>query len=512
MKRLIVTALISLGLGAGTWANATQEIYLNYGYLTNPPTVDAKIFLNQGTIAFNTVTVNSNFVYPVGDSAGFNSLPFSTRDTLYYTNATSGVLAVTNGFEFANITASGLHSADSFVNHGFITGFDYPAIVDTYATSAGTTAIPAGSVPVPSQLQVLATNIVSDGTLAVGAYGVMTLTGANVNVGNGALIAGAVNTGGSATANFDPLDTTGEGNNINHFPGGFYVNPPGVYDLYWGVTPSDGPTLKLDQFNPPQTTSVFVGTRQSEGGQVGFNLPVTTNSIFSTNMFVFSIDASNTSVNIVFVNTNFYDDDGTLDTNISATVGFPAITYILGGADTNGDIEPIVQFALAGPDVITGDLVTNALYLTDTGGIFDVLSDSLNAAEADGFSRPNAFILTTTTPDDWAGALGSNTNFDPAIIYQAGDFSGKDVPYVVASYGAQIGRNPTDLNGNFHFRNVVNEISSGTFNGVGLPFGGDEVILPDPTNEPARIEFNAGQLNLANSRLPVRRHGHHQRQ
>ncbi len=504
MKRYLTPVLFSLAFASGAWA-VPQQIYSIYGTVTNPPQEDVTIFVNYGSLLLNTVTVNSNFVYPVGDSAGLNSLPFSTKDTLYFTNTSSGVLAGTNGFNFETITETTIHSASVFVNDGVVTGFDYLPAPDSYSTTAGTTAIPAGSVPVASQVQVLATNILSDGTISVGNAGVLNLTGSNISIANGALVAGAVNTGGANFNPYDPLDTTGEGDRVAHFgSGGFYVNPPGVYDLYWGVTPTKTP-LDLSTLSPPFTSGVYVQIRQGDGGEVGFGLPLSTNAIWSTNVFTHPIDQSNTMFNIVFVNTNFYDLNGQLDTNITATVGFPPITYtLIGGAgDSNGDIEPIVRFAMPVQDVITGDTVTNAVYLTDIGGIFDTLTDELNAAEADGFARPNAFVITTTTPDDWIDYFPADTNYDPNLIYEPNTYSSKTVTPVVASYGAQIGRNPAELSGSFNFVTSIDFFNSngGSFDGLNLSYTGDEVILPDPTNDAARIQLTGNQVNLSNSRL-----------
>ena len=503
MKRFIITAWLALGFGSGAWA-VLPEVIVNYGKVTNAPLVDATALINYGTITFNTVTVNSNFVYPVGDSAGFNSIPFSTRDTLYYTNATSGTIAGTNGVVFETITSSAIRSAASFVNHGTVTGFDFPAIADTYSTTAGTTAIPAGSVPVASDIEVLATNIFNDGTISVGNYGLLHMAGKTVSTLNGALVAGALNTGGGNGLEYDPLDTTGGGDTVEAFydfgGNGYYVNPPGVYDLYWGVTPVKT-TLALDQFNPPFTTGVFSGTRQSEGGTIGFELPLTANPIWSTNVYSYVIDESNTFFNIVFVNTNFFDVNGQPNPNITATVGFTDEFFSLNNGEF--DTEPMVQFALTVPDVVTGQVVTNAVYLVDIGGVLNVspFTENNNAGSADDFNRPQAFALTTTTPLLWPYALPANFPYDPGLIYEPGTYTSKDVAYQVAAYGAQIGRNPAQLDGSFSFNTLLTDISGGSFNGVYGDLGEDLVILPDPTNEGARIELTANQLDLSNSRL-----------
>jgi hypothetical protein len=514
MKRFITTALFGLSLGSGVWA-APEQLYVNYGVVTNPPTVDATSFLNQGTIAFNTVTVNSNFIYPIGDNAGYNSIPFSTKDTLYFTNTSSGILAVTNGLVFETITSTTIHEANSFVNHGVIAGFDFPAIADTYSTSGGTTAIPAGSVPVASHVDVLATKIFNDGTVAVGNAGLLQMQGDTISNVYGALAAGAVNTGGGGGLGHDPLDTTGGGDTVNVFGlGGFFVNPPAVYDLYWGERPTPA-TLQLNTLDSDsiaalveEISGVYVAGRQSEGQvTVGFNLPLTSDPEWMVAVEAISEpDVTNTFFNIVIVNTNFVDLNGQPNTNITAEVRFTDTIYSFDNSEF--DTEPIVKFSLSVPDVITGQTVTNAIFLVDLAGVLTAspFSESLNAASSDGYSRPEVFQLTTTPPGDWDDSSPANYIYDPNLIFEPGVYNASNVTYQVAAYGAQIGRNPAQLDGTFHFSNLDQgfydefEILTGSLFGSSTTVQ-PSVLLPDPTNEPARIELTANQVDLSNARL-----------
>ena len=534
MKRFSITTLFCLGLSCGAWA-APQAIYTTSGTVTNPLQIDAVTFVNYGTIAINTATVNSNFVQnPIGDGAFEEGIPFSTKDTVNFTNTSGGYMYGTNGFEFETITSTTVKSAGTFVNDGTIIGFDYPASPDTYSTTAGTTAIVSGSTPISGHLEVLATNI-SNGdngnsaTMAVGNAGLLKMTGNNVSSVNSALVAGAVSTGdddqlfqffaGNALASynstnstlplqraaigaFDPLDTTG--GTVDEFGlNSFFVDPPDVYDLYWGNTPPNANPLDLSGFSPPYTTSVVTSFRESDGGTYGFGLPITPVPVWSTNVFVYTTDASNTYYNIAFVNTNFFDNNGQLDTNITATVGFTDGLYIQEGrgGTTNGGQEIYVRFSLPVFDVVSSSVVTNSIYLADIGSILTTNSMNYNASSADNFGRPNDFSITTTTPGAWASCFLANTNYDPNLIYEDGTYASKTVPFTVASYGVQIGRNPAELDGSFNFSNFLSFNSAIRFNGLTIANGPDYVIKPDPTNDYARIELTANQLDLTRARV-----------
>jgi hypothetical protein len=483
MKRFIIAALLGLGFGPVALA-APQQIYENNGVVTSVPTIDAVIFYNAGIFDLNTIGGITNFNNNVG--TGLTSIPYSTGDTLYFTNTTSGTMSDTPGFLFDTVTASTVHNASSFHNDGFITGFDFPAFPDIFvvAGGTGTTAIVADSQPVASQVGILATNIVNDGTISVGNYGLLRMVGKNITNANGILVAGAMNTGGLI---FDPLDTTG-GNDLLFSGFNYYVNPPGVYDLFWGVTNDATLDLSAGLLSPPDTTAVDVGLRDGIT-EVGLSLPLNVNTKFASYVNSYATDPSNTYFNIVFVNTNFTDVNGQTDTNITATVGY-TYDYEVLGAQAGDLLEKmaIVQFALTAPDVITGQVVTNAVYLLDGGGALKTMVDYDNAGSANGYNRPNAFAITTTTPEAWLFTDPANFPYSPALIYAADTYADTTVTYEAAEYGAQIGRNPGVVDGSFSFDNV--EIDFGSF-----------ITLPDPTNEAARIELTANQVDLSNARL-----------
>jgi hypothetical protein len=485
MKRFVITVLLGVGFCTVALA-APQQIYSNPGIVTSVPTIDAIIFYNSGIFELNTTTSITNTGVNNTVGAIVTSFPFSTSDTLYFTNTTSGTMSDIPGFLFETATNGTTHSASSFDNDGVIIGYDYPAapVIYVVAGGTGTTALVNESLPVSSQVEVLATNILNDGTISVGNYGLLQMVGNNINNENGALVAGAINTGGLS---FDPIDTTG-GNDLFYSGYNYYVNPPGVYDLFWGVT--NGGTLQLSQGQllPPDTTAVNVGGREGVT-DLGLALPLNFNPKFASYVYAYAYDASNTYFNIVFVNENFTDVNGQTDPNITATVAYSSDYEILTSqvGDLNAEMA-MVQFALTAPDVVTGQVVTNAIYLLDAGAALSPMVDYDNAGSANGYSRPNAFAITTTTPFSWLDAEPANFPYSSGLIYAAGTYMANSVTYEAAEYGAQIGRNPGIVSGSFNFDNIAGDFAA-------------LLTLPDPTNEPARIELTADQLDLSTARM-----------
>src|SRR5665213_821106 len=277
MKRFITTALLGFGFCQAALA-APAPVYYNYGPPAAPPTIDAIGFYNSSTFEVNTLNSFSNLNATIGILQ--SSEPYSTFDTLYVTNTVSGTISGIPGFRFDTVSSSKSpprQPSKRFVNHGVVMGQDLPAFAYYNSTPAGTTPLTDFSQPLASQILIDSATIVNDGTMEVGNYGLLRLNGLNISNNNGALIAGAVNTGGQTLqsngfqifTNFtslftvDPIDTTGRGSiSIPYF-----VNPPFVYDLYWGAT--NGGTLNLTQFSPPGTTPINLIGR--EGAAFVFN-------------------------------------------------------------------------------------------------------------------------------------------------------------------------------------------------------------------------------------------------
>ena len=193
MRRYITT--VFLGLGLCRAALGGPGSYYNYGVVTNPPVVDALVFLNTGTFEVDTLS---------GHLSG--SLPFLTKDTLYYTN--SGLMWGEPGFQFDTGGSTSRRSARSFFNSGTVEGIDTEAPIFLYAVIGGDTFVssPAECQPIASRVLVRATNIVNTGVISVGNCGLLSLVGNNVTNAHATLTAGVVSTAGLIP---NSLDITG---------------------------------------------------------------------------------------------------------------------------------------------------------------------------------------------------------------------------------------------------------------------------------------------------------------
>ncbi len=508
MKHFIATTSLAAGLGCAALAGPSA-IYQNYGVVTQPPVVDALAFFNAGDFEIETVSAynltNLNSIF----GNGYSVLPYMTKDTLYFTNTSSGLMLGEPGFEFGTTTSTARHSAGVFLNAGTVEGVDTIAPLYLFSVPGGTSWVPtpADSQPIASQVLVMATNIINTGDMAVGDCGVLRLVGNNVTNAYATLTAGAVDrTGlsvGLLTSQNLMTETGLQGQFDWSITGGlnFFIGSPGVDDVFWGVT--NGVNLELDTFSPPLTPALGVGLRGVFGGNFGagftgypLSLPLNNNAQWGVSVFSYYANSpTNIYYNIVFVNTNL------AGTNLSAAVGFSSASFpqaLIGVApnDLNG-IEAIVEFSEPVHDVVTGQTVTNAVYLLDDGAYLGAMNMADNASLPDGFGRPNAFELTTVTPDEWYFAFGGNYPYDPTLIYADGEYNSKLVPYVAAEYGAQIGRNPADLLGSFSSLVSANVLQFNPYLAEGLL----DVNLHDPTNEPGRIEISAGNLDMTRALL-----------
>ncbi len=510
MKHHLATLFLGLGLcQAALGGNSPLPPYANYGVVTQAPVIDAPSFFNAGDFEIDSVTsfnlTNLNNIF----GNGYSVLPFMTKDTLFFTNV--NLMTGFPGFRFDTGTSTSRHSASLFMNQGTLEGLDTPAFPYIFSVVGATTGVPVpgASQPIGSQLLILATNILNTGDMSVGNAGLLRMVGQNVTNSFASLAAGAVNTAGILA---DPNDFTGlqgEDENFLGFGPGqyFFVPSPGVYDLYWGVT--NGLNVGVDGLAndlPFGLPEILSGERGLNGGFFfGFNA----NAQYSVTATLATNDVTNIYYNIVFVNTNFANP------NLSAAVGliqggFNALQYFDPANPVtpgeSGAFENIVQFSEPVYDVITGQTVTNGIYLIDDGAFLPTMTLSLNASEpganaASGYDRPNAFELTTVTPPQWSEALfeaqevfPSTPFYNPNEIYEAGIFNNNTVPVEISDYGAQIGRNPGDLLGSFD--SLINgSLNTSEFD---LLLG---VNLLDPTNEPGRIEIIGANVDLTQTRM-----------
>jgi hypothetical protein len=499
-------AAVFLGLCLGERAVAgPSPIYANYAVIDTPPVVDALTFYNAGDILITTVTGQSptNIISTQLEYGAFSSLPFMTKDTLNWTNSGSGLMEGIPGFQFDTGTSTSRHNASSFYNAGTVEGVDLEGFPYLFApvgaVAPPVVPVPVLSQPIPSQLLVYATNINNNGTMAVGNCGLLNLIGNNVTNSFASLAAGTINTAGLIN---DPLDTTGlQGQeSISLFNNGpyYFVPSPGVYDLFWGVT--NALTVDLAGFDPPEGIPGIITKSRENDIEPEFPINIDT-AEYSVTAILYTYEATNFYYDVIFVNTNF------ANTNLSATVGISG-AFLPQYASTTTPIddiafENIVQFSEPVFDVISGQTVTNGIYLIDDGAILPSMTLVQNAsgpgsAPGSGYNRPNAFELTTETPPEWDGAafeaLEFSTPYDPTLFFPFEEFSAQKVPFEISEYGAQISHNPANLAGSFD-----SLLQTNSFAAEELEFL--NVSLPDPTNDPARIQISAGNLDETQSRM-----------
>lgn len=505
MRQRIVTALLALSLSPLLVAGPSP-IYENAGTITSTPTVDAVIFQNSGIFNVSTLLTFTNIVSAANILA--TPFPFATRDTLYFTN--TGTMSGIPGFQLDTSTATKRFSTLDVYNSGTLIGQDVAAIADFFGAAGATTfeKLPQYSQPIPSQVLIFSTNVVNSGEIGVGNAGLLKIVSKTFTNAYGALAAGGVNTGGSSSlilsedgieSVVDPLDDTGRGeqDGLN----GFYVNPPYVYDLIWGAT--NGGQLRVDQLAAelPLTPPLTLGGRGLLGLVTFAAQGVGTSQAgYATYVDTFTVGSpTNVYWEIVFVNTNF------ADTNITANVEFSQDIFNSPPQPDAGDPVPpatVIQYAVTTTDVLTGNLVTNAIYLIDTGAVMTNIVLMTNASAANNYNRPMNLEITTSTPEEWEfGTPALPSPFDPSVIYAPGSFVNFSVPFIAGEYGAQIGRDPETLSGDFV--TTFNENLGGTNISVfedELLLGGG-VALPDPTNEAGRIDITAGQADLTAARI-----------
>lgn len=455
MKRIILSVLLAVG---GVQAVSAAP-WVNEGYITDVPFIDNSTFINRGTIDITTY------------DAAFTALPFETRNTLYYQN--DGFMTCSDGFRFDKRTPTQRLPSVSFVNNdsGLISALDGPLLLN-YSRYVNGKSIPifGGAAATPSYLLVSATGITNHGILSVGAVGLLALTGSNIDLERGIQAAGEPDESMNSMSAISAISAPYLG--YSDPLANLYLNPVAVRDLAWGA---GGANMDL------RAGSIQVGSagRQGSGGKVTLSFfdPVYP---FGYATYVYTNwdqAGSNIYVNVVMVNTNF------LDTNIFADVRFTTIA-------NNDAREAIVQFGTANSDIITGRIITNSFYLVDTAASIGAMGTMVNYENANGYSRPTGFKITTQTPTDWTRAVTNNAYFTNSMIFPGNTYTTDHADIQYGYYQAQVGRNPETLAGDTSYAGV-SSANITTYRGWG-----SSPLFKDPTNEAARIEVNASNLDL----------------
>lgn len=206
MKKFSLILLLGWGSVAALPA-APAPIYRNTGttvYSNVPPQIDAVIFENTGQFSINSLL----------------QLPYDFRNTLFFTNASRGLISSPSGIRFDHVDDGGIRSpAASFFN-------DQGAEVDVSGRSLQNLFGNLLSVTFPL-LEISATNVVNHGLLRTRAEGLIRIRGKNVDLGRGGFQVEPLISGGGGGFCF-----------IGH-PGATptnFVPDIAITDLYWHLT------------------------------------------------------------------------------------------------------------------------------------------------------------------------------------------------------------------------------------------------------------------------------------
>ena len=362
------TGLVAILAVTTAWSQPALN-YQNDGLVTVPPVIDAINFINNGQFLIN---YTQNF--PEGPVPP----PFSTYNTLNYTNLASAVMKFNTGFEFDTFdTALNTRTpAASFFNAGSVNFATLDTL--TYILTNGVAAFgtPLSNFVVHSvaaiSASVTATNIVNRGSINVGLGGVLQMTGHSMDMAQSSITSeGAgdvINIGATNAAAF------------------FFNN--GIFNSYWGIGdpvtqrplfyPNGISPTVFFALQPYQTPFVDVTTRNGGGLQTTLGGPTFQAYLDDVTDFA----TSNRWVRAAYVSST--------NANIIANV------YLAPPFSLVGPVTPIVV-------EFTNLLATssNNLYLFDYFGIttnFQVLADTAHGFPITGVPFNHAASPTPLAP------------------------------------------------------------------------------------------------------------------
>jgi len=519
MKKNITAIFAALAFGLSASASTTN-VYYNTGVITSPTVIDAATFVNSGTFEALTEVVGGNTL----DTASWT--PYATHDTLVYSNIYPGTMFGQPGFLFEDVAEGGTNNAGSFYNTGVIIAEDAQTAPESINQGGTYVFLPGTGLAYSSQVLISASNIFNgpNGSITVGADGLLQMYGENVTNNSGALVAGDLT--GDDQFDYTSIDQAAY---VRFAPGAttpfmeLFTAPPTFFDLWWGITNvTAAPNLlDLGAVAGGATPPVFDRLRGVSVNTI-YDIGVSfANANYATYVYSNAVSSTNIHYNIVCVNTNFGNANISAQvkfyTNTGALYYFADVLLATGTPevfDPNG-AEAIVQFSEPCTDVITGQPVSSSIFLMDAGAVFsNNVTMFTNAAWLSGFSRPGYFQVLTKTPIEWTINSGPANDAKDAkeanltnLIAGTGAYgtyiltSMSPIPgeaYTAAAYGVQVGWDPETLNGFFPFTqndpgstNLAKYIEA-----IGLTND-----IPDPTAEPARIDIEGRQVDLTGARI-----------
>jgi hypothetical protein len=438
MKRIIATFF---GIAATViQSHATQANWINGGVTNVVVPIDATNVINN---AGGLVSVFSS------------PLPFDTSNTQNFTN--SGTMNGSVGFRFDTAPRDSIGNlvaprrlAANFHNRntGVVAATDGSIVLD-----------PLLGFTTGSYLLVHATNLINQGTLSVGAGGLLQLVGTNVNISRSAL---AVN-GLTGSSSFNNPDL------------GTFTPSVAITDNYWG---QGNDTFNVTGIGTYGLVPVIIGTNFTVATNLVFSSPshAVTNTLGRLTTTVpspFNFFATN--YNFVGAYTNAQNP-----TNLFRQAVFVRLASSNMGVNIKFSPSPqptnffrgvSVEIFNLETNIFTETTFTNAIYFSDT--LASTTNRGLLENFQDGTSRPANYILSRSPTPGFQGGMDTNAIFTENFLFDPSfDSVESSGPY--AGYSASLDNLPSR----------PPAIPSGDF-----------------TNNPGRIEIRADQLNMDKARI-----------
>lgn len=388
MKRAAIGTVFMAALMPAVWGTPSP-LYQNTGDVEAPPqiapTVDATSFVNTGL--FN---ISNSVIVGVlqGDGVIQNVDYYETSDTVNYTN--NNEMGSNTGFLFDYFAqgagGNGTNKmAANFVNNGAIFA---GTVTNTQTTNNFFQILGAVEADfttiaffvVPSQIKVLATNLVNPGLLEVGVAGRLSLQGNTVDLTRGIERVESLNDVPGT------VFTNGFGGLFGFFGVPLFMNNSGMFDQFWNV---DGDLTGNPNLTLPNPSSPLEFVQDVDQGAITTTIqaPNASASVFFT-----QLAPSNFLTQVVFLsNTN------------------PAISTAVKFENRFFGSVPTIQWSSLVTNVF-GTVLTNTLYLQDTLAV-----DGFSFLFQNGsFGVPPAAIQATFKPSNLTfskGAPADGVNF-----------------------------------------------------------------------------------------------------
>jgi hypothetical protein len=299
---------------------------------------------------------------------------------------------------------------------------------------------PPGQESDPSYLLIEAENVINQGRLSVGAGGLIRINGDNINLFN-------------AGIEINPIEGSGTFNGTNTF-----IPDSGLIDEYWGGV-----------------TNV-IGDSASVLRLSGNTLSVRSPTHSATNRFFqpLSIDLSFQSPN-AFVISNALTETNIIVQAVFAVMGDSSIqtsARFAPSALTNTISTVMLEMVVPITNVVDGATDIFKLYLSDT--LAWHTNHSLLKNVNDITQRPFTYELSRIEPNDWfGGGPPQDIEITPDLLWGT-TYSNTTVTNLYAAYSANVDNIVTP-------RVLIEEA--------------------DIAELPGRVEINAGNLNLNNTRF-----------